>query len=193
MDAFERLIEALRKRRVRFVVIGLSGANYYARSAGSLFATQDRDLFLEPNADNVLAAWQACEAVGLHLICSDEPLDLPRDRVLAERVVANQASGRATDGARLDVDLTLVMAGFDFATVWKGRRTFRVNDLQIPVARLRHIVESKRQAGRDKDRLFLAAHADTIRDLERSQGESEKGRQTPKRKGSRPGRKRPPR
>lgn len=193
MDAFERLVESFRNRRVRFVVIGLSGANYYARSAGSLFATQDRDLFLEPNADNVLAAWQACEAVGLHLVCGDERLDLPRDRVLAERVVANQASVRATDGAGLDVDLTLVMVGFDFATVWKGRRTFRVNDLKIPVARLTHIVESKRQAGRDKDRLFLAAHADTIRDLERSLGASEKGKKTPKRKGSCPGSKRPPR
>jgi hypothetical protein len=174
MDAFERLLSSLRDRGVRFVVIGLSGANYYARSAGALFATQDRDLFLGPNADNVLAAWRACEAVGLQLICGEEPLDLPRDRVLAERVVANRASVRATDGAGLDVDLTLVMAGFDFATVWKGRRIFRISDLEIPVARLRHIVESKRQAGRDKDRLFFAAHADTLRDLEASLRRKEK-------------------
>jgi hypothetical protein len=33
------------------------------------------------------------------------------------------------------------------------------------VARLAHIVSSKRAAGRDKARLFLAAHAEAIRDL----------------------------
>jgi hypothetical protein len=57
------------------------------------------------------------------------------------------------------------MAGFDFDTVWAERRIFRVGDVEIPVAHLLHIVESKRQAGRDRDRLFLATHAETIRDL----------------------------
>jgi hypothetical protein len=63
---------------------------------------------------------------GLDLLCGQEPLDRPRDRALAERVVANRALVRATDGAGLDVDLTLVMAGFDFDTVWAERRVFRV-------------------------------------------------------------------
>ena len=56
MDAFERLLDSLSRRRVRFVIIGLSGANYYARSGGSLFATQDRDLLLKPDPANVLEA-----------------------------------------------------------------------------------------------------------------------------------------
>jgi hypothetical protein len=159
MGAFERLLQSLARRRVRFVVIGLSGANYYARSAGGLFATQDRDLFLKPEPRNVLAAWQGCEAAGLQLYSGDEPLDMPRD------VVANRALVRATDGAGLDVDLTLVMSGFDFATVWRRRRIFRVEGTEVPVARLTDIVESKRVAGRDKDRLFFAAHADAIRGL----------------------------
>jgi hypothetical protein len=37
--------------------------------------------------------------------------------------------------------------------------------VEIPVARLTDIVRSKRTAGRDKDRLFLATHAEAIRDL----------------------------
>lgn len=164
-DPFLHLVGSLTRLKVRFVVIGLSGINLYARSAAAVFATQDRDLFLPPEPDNLLAAWQACEAAGLQLFCADEPLDRPRGRWLAERVVANRALVRATDAAGLDVDLTLVMGGFDFATVWSERRIFRVDDVEIPVARLTHIVESKRHAGRDKDRLFFAAHADAIRDL----------------------------
>lgn len=169
MDAFARLVERLRRDGVRFVVIGLSGANYYARSAATLFVTQDRDLFLPPDPDKTLAAWRACEAFGLDLVCGAEPLDRPRDRLLAERVISSQALVRATDGAGLDVDFTFVMAGFDFERVWSRRRIFRVDDVEIPVARLADIVESKRRAGRDKDRLFLATHAEAIRDLMRSE------------------------
>jgi len=33
------------------------------------------------------------------------------------------------------------------------------------VARLGHIIESKRRVGREKDRMFLATHAEAIRDL----------------------------
>jgi hypothetical protein len=165
VDTFERLVERLRRDGVRFVLIGLSGANYYARSAGALFATQDRDLFLPPDPGNTVAAWRACEALGLDLVCAAEPLDRPRDRVLARRVISNQALVRATDGAGLDVDFTFVMAGFGFRRVWNRRRVFRVGGVEIPVARLADIVESKRRAGRDKDRLFLATHAEAIRDL----------------------------
>src|SRR5437773_11882135 len=56
VDAFARLVERLRRDGVRFVVIGLSGANYYARSAATLFVTQDRDVFLPPDPDKTLAA-----------------------------------------------------------------------------------------------------------------------------------------
>src|SRR2546428_6263440 len=100
MDPFLRLARALRRSGVRFVVIGLSGINLHARSASEVFATQDRDLFVPPDPDE--------------------------DRFLAERVIANRALVRATDAAGLDVDFTLVMAGFDFETVWNERRTFRV-------------------------------------------------------------------
>ena len=180
MDAFERLTDSLIRAGVRFVVIGLSGVNYYARSAGEIFQTQDRDLFLPPDPDNEVVAWGVCESLGLELFCSDEPLDRPRDRFVAERVIANRALVRATDGAGLDVDLTLVMAGFDFAPVWRARRIFRVEGVEIPVARLAHVIESKRRAGRDKDRLFLATHVDAIRDLLRS----DLGRGAPRKKAS---------
>ncbi len=165
MDPFLRLARTLLRSDIRFVVIGLSGINLHARSASEIFATQDRDLFVPPEAENALAAWRVSERLGLELWCGDEPLDRPRDRLLADRVIAQRALVRATDHAGLDVDFTFVMAGFDFETVWKERRIFRVEGVRIPVARLVHLVESKRRAGRDKDRLFFATHAEAIRDL----------------------------
>jgi len=165
MDAFARLVRLHERAGVRFVLIGLAGANYYARSGATLFVTEDRDLLLPLDPDNALAAWGVCEAMGLELRCGREPLDRPRDRFLAGRVVADRALVRATDGAGLDVDLNLVMAGLDFETVWAERRVFRVGTVDIPVARLGHIIESKRRVGREKDRMFLATHAEAIRDL----------------------------
>ena len=189
MDAFARLVRSLERAGVRFVLIGLAGANYYARSGATLFVTEDRDLLLPLDPDDALAAWGVCEAMGLELRCGREPLDRPRDRFLAERVVTNRALVRATDGAGLDVDLSLVMAGFDFETVWAERRVFRVGTVDIPVARLGHIIESKRRVGREK----VATHAEAIRELTESHErfESKRPRSSRRRK-PRVGRRRRP-
>ncbi len=165
MDAFTPLAHALRDREVQYTVIGVAGANYYALGGATVFTTKDRDLFLPLDVDNLLRGWDACDAVGMSLWAGDEPLDVPRDRLIAERIVERRFVTRASGAGELEVDLTLVMAGYDFETVWRDRRVFRVDDAEIPVARLLHSVESKHAAGRDKDRLFLATHREALQQL----------------------------
>jgi hypothetical protein len=169
VDPFLRVARALIEADTRFVVIGVWGANYYATSASTVFRTEDRDLFLPLDPDNVIKCWTVCEGLGLELWSEREPLDQPRDRWLAERVVAQRALIRATDGAGLDVDLTLIMQSFEFDAVWSERRTFVVEGVDIPVARLQHIVTSKHSAGRDKDRLFLATHREALEQILRTE------------------------
>jgi hypothetical protein len=165
MADFADLARALLQAEVRFVLIGVGGINFYARSPATVFTTIDRDLFLPLDAENELRAWQALEGCGLSLWLGQEPLDQPRDRWLAEQVVARQALVRASDGGPLQVDLTLVMAGHEFEDVWQARRRFRLGDVEVPVARLTQLVRSKAAAGRPKDRLFLATHAAALREL----------------------------
>jgi hypothetical protein len=110
-------------------------------------------------------AWTAAENAGLELWSGPEPLDRPRDRWLAERIVERKATTRAMGRDGLQIDFSLVMQGFDFETVWPERREFRVEDAVVPTARLLHIVQSKQAAGRDKDKLFLAAHLEALKDL----------------------------
>jgi hypothetical protein len=165
MDPFASLCQRFHDARVRFLVIGVWGANYYAHSGATLFSTQDRDVLLPPDPTVVLAAWQACESSGLDLVTESGPLDMPRDAVLARAVVDRRALTRATDGRGLDIDLTLVMAGFEFDAVWQRRRTFSVDGVEITVASLADIVASKQRAGRDKDLLFLAVHREALRKL----------------------------
>jgi hypothetical protein len=163
VDPFAAVIRQLHDAQVRFVVIGVWGANYYA--AGQLFMTQDQDLFLPADEDNLLHAWQALDAAGLTLTANGEPLDLPRDSALAQAVVASRSLTTAHDRGFLQIDLSLVMAGFDFADVWTRHRRFQVDGVEIPVADLADIVNAKRNANREKDRVFLATQSEVLRRL----------------------------
>jgi hypothetical protein len=156
------LSRVLAARAVRFVVMGVSGANLYGPSGQAVFATEDFDLFLPPDADNLVNAWTACDDVGWNVWLNDEPLDRPRDRWLAERIVERRVLTRATGPDDFPVDLSLEMKGYDFETVWTERREFLIEDTAIPVARLLHIITSKHAVGRDKDKLFLATHRDAL-------------------------------
>lgn len=79
MAPFPKLVEAFERAGVRSVLIGVWGANLYARSGASVFATLDYDLLLPAEADNALRAWEACRSCGLELWLGDEPLGEPRD------------------------------------------------------------------------------------------------------------------
>jgi len=46
MTSFAPLGRALAERDVQYVLIGVSGANLHAHSAGVVLTTQDRDVFL---------------------------------------------------------------------------------------------------------------------------------------------------
>ena len=165
MDAFTSLAATFSNSGVLYVVIGAWGANYYAPSGGTMFMTLDRDIFLPADPDNLLAAWHACEASGFGLFAGAGPLDMPRDVALARAVVGRRALTRASGDRGTDVDLSLVMSGFEFETVWWARRLFEVDGVVIPVARLAHIVESKATAGREKDQLFLSMHREALERL----------------------------
>ena len=137
----------------------------WAPDAQGAFVTRDFDLFLPLDPDNLVNAWAACEATKLSLWLRDEPLDQPRDHWLAERMIERRALTRVTGPNGLLVDLTLVMKGFDFEAVWKERQDFIIDGASVPTAQLRHIVESKQAAGREKDQLFLTTHLDALKQM----------------------------
>ena len=147
------------------MLIGVAGANIHAYSAGMVFTTYDRDVFLPPDPENLLLAWQACDDCALELRSAGEPLDRPRGLGLARSVVEFRALTQARGEDELQVDLTLVMKGFGFDEVWRERTFFTLEGVEVPVARLLHIVTSKAAVGRLKDQLFLATHDEALRQL----------------------------
>ena len=66
MDPFVDLAKRLSEAGVRFALIGVWGANFYARSGATVFTTEDYDLFLPPDPDTLLRAWEVCEGLRPH-------------------------------------------------------------------------------------------------------------------------------
>lgn len=163
--AYEQLLSALVHAGVRFLVIGVSGANFYARRRDTLFVTQDMDLFFPTDPRNLLAAWEVCTSAGFELFAGGEPLGRPIDDWLARRVVQSRAAVRALNAANAKVDLSLTMAGCEFEDLWREKLTFHAGKAEVPVAPLHRIVESKRLAGRPKDHLFFVSHEEVLSDL----------------------------
>jgi hypothetical protein len=159
---FAPLARTLAARAVRYLVIGVSGANLYAPRGQAVFVTSDIDIFVPTDADNLVRAWEAAEQAGLELWAGADPLDRPRDVPLAERVIEGRVLTSAIGPETPQVDITLVMAGFAFERAWEARREFLLEGTIVPAARLLHIVESKHAAGRPKDLLFLATHKDAL-------------------------------
>jgi hypothetical protein len=58
------LLCAFHTRSVRFVLIGVAGANHYAPSGQAAFITQDHDLFFPLDPDNLVLAWEACATLA---------------------------------------------------------------------------------------------------------------------------------
>jgi hypothetical protein len=166
LDALAALAGELLNANVRFVVMGVWGANYYARASGTVFTTVDRDLFLPCDPANLVRAWQACEVAKHTLWCGREPLDVPHDLTIAERIVEHRALTTAIAKDGLQTDLSLVMGHFTFEDVWSRRRSFLVDGVSIPVARLMDIVQSESTTGRPKDLLFLATHQDALEKMQ---------------------------
>ncbi len=162
-DPVLALVRAFHEQGVRFVGIGVWSANLYGRDTGALFGTEDCDLLLPLDPANELEAWLAARAAGFALEALGEPLGDPLDRVLAARVVERRALVSAISPDRFRVDLSLVMSGFTFDEAWSAHHEFEIDGIRIPAAALEHIVRSRALAGRPKDRLFLATHAEALR------------------------------
>jgi hypothetical protein len=47
--------------------IGVGGANFHAPDGSAVFVTEDSDLFLPPDPENLVQTWSACEGIGLEL------------------------------------------------------------------------------------------------------------------------------
>jgi hypothetical protein len=162
LESRARLFRELERGRVRYLLIGVGGADVHAEKLGERLLTKDLDLFLPRSAENLLACWEACERARYTLWSRGEPLDQPRDLWLARRVVSFAALTTAQPSDGVPADLTFVMGAFEFEDVWLRRTEGFPDGVGVDLARFADIVAAKRHAGRDKDLRFLQENADLV-------------------------------
>ena len=150
-DPYAAVIDHFNRHGVRYVVVGMSGINYYAKSVRDTFGTMDFDFFLDPSQTNVSKAIKILAAMKFSLGTPDGVLNLKqlKELVLTRRTII------ATTSDGLMIELILAISGYPFSEIAKDAVTFTVEGIPVHVGRLDKLLRSKRLAHRPKDRQFL--------------------------------------
>lgn len=155
--------DALRRARVEFVIVGMSGINAFASDPGDAFVTRDIDCLLRRDLDNLGRALVALRAAGFSFKANAEPfLDVEDETILAN-VVRQGATIQATHANAMPLDLMLSMAGFSYAEMASDAVAFEIGGIEIRVGRLQKLLHAKELAGRPKDLEFLRLFAARFR------------------------------
>jgi len=150
-DPYRAVIQAFNRRGVRYVVVGMSGINYYAKDPAETFATLDYDVFLEPSVQNVEQAVRALKVLGFTLGTRTGVLKVEN----LPQAVRDRQTLVATTPEGVMVELLLKVSGYPFSELARDAVTFTVRGTPVRVGRLAKLLKSKKLAGRPKDRQFL--------------------------------------
>lgn len=150
-DPYQRVMDEFNRNGIRYVVVGMSGINYFAKSPRETFGTMDYDVFLEPTLKNVKQAVQILKKLDFDVGTADQTLE-EKDLLPAIR---NRRTLVATTPDGLMIELLLEVSGFPFSELARDAVTFTAEGIPIRVGRLEKLLQSKRLAGRPKDLKFL--------------------------------------
>ena len=163
MDPYIEVCKRFADDGIRYVIVGVFGINFYARQAGEIITTADCDILVPADFPVFRKALQLLAAMEFGLQAGSEPLP-DFDPVVLKGILRARAVVRA-DRADARVDLCTRIAGVRFSELWKNRREFVLEGVNINVGRLQHLIKSKRAANRPKDELFLEQHKDAIQSM----------------------------
>lgn len=150
-DPYRNVVQRFNRQGVRYIVVGMGGINYYAQSPAQTFATMDYDIFVEPTLSNVGQAVRCLQRLGFELSTAEVPWNAKSLRA----VVRSRRTLVATTVDGIMVELLLRISGYAFADLARDAETFNVRGVPVKVGRLTKLLQSKKLAGRTKDRQFL--------------------------------------
>lgn len=132
---FHDILSEFNEKRVDYLLVGA----YAVAAHGLPRATGDIDLWIRTTPGNVASTRLALASFGAPL----ELLDA-RDLELPDRVVQLGVSPRR-------IDLLTSIDGVEFDAAWNARVVIRVDDIEVPVISLEHLIANKRAVGRPQD------------------------------------------
>jgi predicted nucleotidyltransferase len=161
-----RALSALARAGVDFVVVGVGGINFYARTPAQSFATLDLDALLRPAVENLRLALSVLDELGFEFEAGGEPFVDPTDPSVLARVISHGASLSALHRETGQIDLLTSISGFDYPEFAEDASGFEVGGVEIRVGRLTKLLRSKEASGRPKDLEFLRLYRSTLADEE---------------------------
>jgi competence protein ComGF len=150
-DPYVELIDRFNRQGISYVVVGMSGINYYASNTLETFSTQDFDIFVKPTIDNVKKSIAVFKELGYNLV----PYKQPGEDWSIKDVVKNKKTILAVDSYGITFKLILSVSGFTFSQMEGNAVVFNVGNIPVKVSKLSQLLLSKKIAGRKKDKLFL--------------------------------------
>ncbi len=153
-DPYVEVIRDFNRNRVLYVVVGVSGINYYAKDARQLILTADYDVLLKPELANVMDAIKVMKKLGFVLTTKEGRLGRITKKSVG-RIVSSGLTVVCENHHGNMVELCLQVSGFSFQQLSQNAREFRAGRTHITVGLLRDLLHSKEIANRPKDRLFL--------------------------------------
>lgn len=159
-----QVLAALNASRVDYLMVGALALGHYSLDAASLYVTADCDLLVRPTAANLRKALRVLIRRGYRLTAGDEPL-VHIDALILERLLERRITVRAASATGMPIDLLVDAIGFTYAEWRRTRKIFKVEGVRVPCAGLEQVLESKRQAGRDKDKKLLALYETAYKPL----------------------------
>jgi hypothetical protein len=159
MDEWLLACRTLEAAGVPYVIVGAFGAELHFLRTAVQISTHDMDVLLPMSWQQVLSALEALGKAGFTFSVGDEGL-IPDD-VQAQGIVRNCATVKAERGEH-SVDLLTELPGHRFEELWERQSEYVLKGVPVRVAPLDAIIQSKHQAGRMKDRLFLEQFREVI-------------------------------
>jgi len=72
LDPYLEVIKNFNRYKVKYVVIGVSGFNYFAKDAREMVVTYDYDIFINPEFSNVKKTIKILKRLDFNLFCGEK-------------------------------------------------------------------------------------------------------------------------
>jgi hypothetical protein len=153
-DIYTEIIGKFNRQGIDYIVIGVSGINYYAEDVYNLIMTADFDVFLKPEVENVMKSVKMLKAEGFD-VATKEGVIRRIGKANIEDIVKSGITLTCSNHYGNTVEFCLQVSGFTFEELNRDANIFKAGKVSIRVARLNKLLRMKEIAARDKDILFL--------------------------------------
>lgn len=150
-DPYSIVLDEFNRKNIKYVVIGMSGINYYASNVREAFGTLDFDVFIKPTINNIKKTLFALNKLDYIITIGGHEIT---NKTIAD-IIRQKKTISASDPYGILIELILAVSGFTFSQMEKDAKIFMIGNIPIKVAQLTKLLASKKIANRSKDRLFL--------------------------------------